>query len=513
MVVQQLESIIPVERGIEHPSSRRLLILSVLFIAAFGIRLYHINEPPLNFHATRQYRSLIIAREYYFYNLSSVPGWKKEVAHFSRRKQGMLEPPILEFLVSIGYRLLGGEHFWLPQLLSSLFWLIGGGFLYLIGKRIADADAAVFATAFYLFLPFGVIASRSFQPDPLMIMLLLGSVLGILRLYDAPSKSRLTMAAVISALAFLVKPGSVFVIVGVFMALAISREGTWRALITRTTLVFLMIALLPALMIYVYSIFTGRFLLGEAEKTLLPQLWISPFFWQSWLNNIGLTVGFVPFIAALFGVLLFRQGLPRMVMIGFWTGYVVFALVLDYNVATHNYYQLQLIPIVGLSTGPIVALAMNHVNRINSQFPWHLAAWPVLLLGLVLSIGVARSTLLNSGAERKARTEQEIGELVNHSTRTIFLASDYGVPLEYHGLLSGAAWPIASDLQWEQLAGVPVLGAAERFNAWFAKDSPEYFIVEDFREFERQPDLRQFLSQFPVVSQNSDYLIIKLSRS
>ena len=143
MVVQQLESIIPVERGIEHPSSRRLLILSVLFIAAFGIRLYHINEPPLNFHATRQYRSLIIAREYYFYNLSSVPGWKKEVAHFSRRKQGMLEPPILEFLVSIGYRLLGGEHFWLPQLLSSLFWLIGGGFLYLIGKRIADADAAV----------------------------------------------------------------------------------------------------------------------------------------------------------------------------------------------------------------------------------------------------------------------------------------------------------------------------------------------------------------------------------
>jgi len=134
--------------------SKPLVVLGFLFIAALGIRLYHLNEPPLNFHATRQYRSLIVAREYYFDGSTSVPEWEKEVAHLSRQKQGILEPPILEFLVSIGYRILGAERLWLPSLLSSLFWLVGGGFLYLIGKRITDADAALFATAFYLFLPF-----------------------------------------------------------------------------------------------------------------------------------------------------------------------------------------------------------------------------------------------------------------------------------------------------------------------------------------------------------------------
>jgi len=122
-------------------------------------------------------------------------------------KTGHLGAPILEFLVSIGYRILGAERLWLPRLLSSLFWLVGGGFLYLIGKRITDADAALFATAFYLFLPFAVVASRSFQPDPLMVTLLLASVFAILRYDEAPSRSRLAMAAVVSSLAFVVKPG------------------------------------------------------------------------------------------------------------------------------------------------------------------------------------------------------------------------------------------------------------------------------------------------------------------
>src|SRR5437867_13173086 len=111
MVVAQVESTIPVVRAIQPPSSRRLLILVFLFIAAFGIRLYHINEPPLNFHATRQYRSLIITRGYYVDSSTSMPEREKHAARFSQQKQGILEPPIMEYLVSVGYRMLGGERF------------------------------------------------------------------------------------------------------------------------------------------------------------------------------------------------------------------------------------------------------------------------------------------------------------------------------------------------------------------------------------------------------------------
>ena len=198
-------------------------------------------------------------------------------------------------------------------------------------------------------------------------------------------------------------------------------------------------------------------------------------------------------------------------MIGLWTGYIFFGLTLNYNFATHDYYQLQLIPIVGLSIGPIMGLLMSYLEKIRPQLHWRLAACSALLLGLVLSIAVARSRLINPQSERKLEAAQQIGELVNHSTKTIFLSGDYGVPLEYHGLLSGSSWPLQWDLEWERLAGLNSQGGEERFNTRFAKDSPEYFIVEDLPEFEKQPDLKRFLSKFPTVSQSNDYLIFKLN--
>src|SRR5882724_4299043 len=112
----------------------RWLILAFLFLAALGIRLYHSTDPPLDFHATRQYRSLIIARGFYVDHLASTPEWTREVAHCSQKKQGVLEPPIMEFVVATGYRGLGGERLWLPRLFYTLFWLAGGGFVYRSGK-------------------------------------------------------------------------------------------------------------------------------------------------------------------------------------------------------------------------------------------------------------------------------------------------------------------------------------------------------------------------------------------
>ena len=288
------------------------------------------------------------------------------------------------------------------------------------------------------------------------------------------------------------------------MALTISRHGIKQAVLSRGFLIFIAVTLSPAFLIYLYGILTGTFLVNEAQKTLLPQLWVSGFFWRSWVNNIGLTVGFIPFIGGLLGMLFFREHLSRSLMMGLWTGYVIFGLALNYNVATHDYYQLQLIPIVGLSLGPIVALVMNHLNHTRPQLHWRIAAWSALLLALVLSIAVARPRLVDANADHKVNSRREIGELVNHSTKTIFLSDDYGVPLEYEGLLSGSSWPLQWDLEWERLAGLMSPSAQERFNTRFIKNSLEYFIVEDLREFEQQPDLKEFLSKFPNVSQSND---------
>src|SRR4030095_15271704 len=116
---------------------KRLFLVVFLFVVALGVRLSHISEPPLNFHAVRQYHSLLIARGYYYETIDDIPEWKRQVVRTSMQRRAIWEPHIMESLVSLAYRIIGGEHYWIPRLLSSVFWLIGGGFLLLIALKIA----------------------------------------------------------------------------------------------------------------------------------------------------------------------------------------------------------------------------------------------------------------------------------------------------------------------------------------------------------------------------------------
>jgi hypothetical protein len=489
----------------------RIAVLIGLFVAAFGIRLYHVQDPPLTFHATRQYRSLLLAREYYFEATDSVPAWQREIAAVSAQRQGLLEPPIFEHIVALTYRLVGGEALWLPKLLSSLFWLTGGVFLYRLARRLGGADAALVSTAFYLFLPFGVIASRSFQPDPLMIMLLLGAVLAMSTYIGQPTAARLTLIFGASALAFLVKPIALFPLVAVFLSLSIARKGVRGALWSSTTAGFLVTVLLPTLAIYAYGIASGVFLMKEAEKTLLPQLVLSTFFWEHWLGYIASVISLPVAVAALLGTILLRPGASRALMVGLWVGYAVFCLVVNYNLATHDYYQLQLIPIAALGMAPPAALALKWMDHARPRLLLRTAAIGLLGLGIALAIVRSGSRLGDADLNRGASIAAQIGAEVGHTTRAVYLAADYGVPLEYHGQLSGAAWPLKSDLEWERLAGAQPLTAEERFQRWFAADQPEYFIVLDLSEFDAQPDLKHFLTRnFALAAQQPDYWVFKL---
>ena len=89
-----------------------------------------------------------------------------------------------------------GERLWLPRLFSSLFWLAGALFLYLLATRFVPWWGAVFAALLYLFLPFPLVASTSFQPDPFMVMLLLAAALAIVR-HDEQCTGRRFVAALV----------------------------------------------------------------------------------------------------------------------------------------------------------------------------------------------------------------------------------------------------------------------------------------------------------------------------
>lgn len=535
----------------------RLLIIGFLFITAFGIRLYHINQPPLDFHPIRQYHSANIARGYYFETLESIPEWRKQVAAINKQRQITYEPRILERAASFGYRIFGGEYLWIPRTLSSAFWVIGGVFLYLIAVKIMSGGAALFSTVFYLFLPYGISASRSFQPDPLMIMMLLVSLFLILRYFETLSIFRLLIAAAISALAILIKPMCIFLIFGTFVSLGIYKQGIRRSVISNNFLIFTVVSFLPAFAYYVYVVMTRHIMLNDPiialqslpKYSFRPHLILSLSFWKVWLTMIGRVVGYIPLIGAILGFLMFKKGLSRTLLIGLCIGYFIYGLVFTHHMVTHDYYQLQLIPVVALSLGPIGALI---INRLTTQIRnrWRIAVFVILLPAIVFSISFntflpewrhvtpdVKSKLKILGSvvgvnpqfikfispdfEREVRIAKEIGEIVGHNTNTVILSSDSlgdssGRYMSYHGEFAVLSCPIEIALQIQKVWGRRVLKAGERFKISVGRYeyTPDYFIVTDFREFEKLNDLKVFLtSNFPIVVQNEEYLIFDLRKA
>ncbi len=500
-----------------HEPVLRAIVLLVLFAAGLGIRLRDVTLPLTDFHPMRQYRGALMARAFYYGDDPAIPEWQREVAQKNLASEGFLEPPVMELMVSTLYR-IAGEHLWIPRLLSSVFWVMGGVFLYLLAKRMLSADGALFATAFYLLLPFGVVASRSFQPDPLMIMLLMASLLTIWLYHEKPSTKGLILAAAISGLALFIKPICIFAVYMSFVALAIYRHRTWKAIFKPDFIAFAAISFAPTAVYYLPALFArgGSRLQVNARAQFVPKLLFEQFFWAGWFVQVGRVVGTVPFAGAFIGLLLLPKGRSRFLLAGLWIGYVLFGMTFTYLVSTHDYYQLQLIPVVALSLSPLVTLIMGRIRQIYAQPYWR-AAVLVLLLILSTLFSVYENwwrsffpfyTRSNSNI---VWVGPEVGDHVKHSPRTVFLTEAYGTPLAYYAELAGSNWPSVGDVEVGRIWNDPVLSVQERFEAMCIVPEVEYFIVTDFLEFARQPELQEILyNHYPVLAEGEGYLIFDL---
>jgi hypothetical protein len=455
----------------------------------------------------RQYRSALIARAYYSSTTDSVPEWRKHAAFASQQRAGILEPPITELLVSVVYQIVGGERLWIARLLPSAFWIVGGLLLFKIAEQIASAEAALFATAYYLLVPLGVVASASFLPDPLMIMLFLCSLFALVRYYERPSKPRLVIASVASGLAILVKPLCLFMISGAYIALLVHKRSTRKYSMYRDLATFVAIGFFPSALYYAYGILTSGLLAHQAQFSLAPQLILDRGYWKGWLLTAIAAVGYVPLIAALIGLPMVRKGLPRSFLIGLWIGYAIFCLVFTYHIRFADYYHLQLIVVVALSFCPLASLIVNHLRRVSNRWYWWLPVFGALLLALLFDVRAIGRRLAAYREFESEHVAREIGEIVGHSRYVAYLAPYYGMPLEYYGELSGVYWPRGSAQSTSGHSQTRDRSITERLRA--LDFAPEYFVITDLNEFDRHhADLKEFLANSCIlVAESDEYLV------
>ena len=141
-----------------------LVVLAVVLASA--LRLQGAEHSALAFHPIRQYASLAVAKARYEAMSGAPESSTSAAVQENARAAPRLEPRLLEWVVALGYLALGREDRGLGASLSSVIWVGGGLLLLCLGRRLGSSLAAGVAAAFHLFLPYGIIASRSFQPVP-----------------------------------------------------------------------------------------------------------------------------------------------------------------------------------------------------------------------------------------------------------------------------------------------------------------------------------------------------------
>lgn len=363
---------------------RRLLLWglqAIMLLAGWGLRLYCITDPPLDFHAQRQYWDANRARFMYYRVLqrsTTIPEWQMKIAA-NNADRNNTELPIVESLAVAGYLLAGGEHLAIPRGIVATLYVIGGLFLFLLAARIFSAFPAFVALGYYLFLPFAVQATRTFQPDPLMVMLIVVSLYFLFRYTEEQTLRRLLPAGVLTALTVLVKPNSLFFVIVPFAVLIFAkaihetkgfrdRKALARVLPLSHVAIFTVLAAL-GLSWTIWNYLRGGGVAMQAAKTHMPQLFRDPIWWKGyWMIAWGSAMQYWALVCGLLGLVAagvlwsrhrsdHRARAACWLLAGGWLGYALYFYAFNYHVQSHIYYNLPMVPIVALSLAALTYAA------------------------------------------------------------------------------------------------------------------------------------------------------------
>ena len=482
-------------------SWRGLVIL--LLILGGVLRLIDLNDPPLDFHASRQLRNFLVARDIYYRLSPDADSRTRDLAASFARSVGRYEPPVMESVVALTYRLTGGENYAIPRIWQTIFWLLAGIALFDLARRAISPWAGLTALAYYLVLPFGVQASRSFQPDPLMTSAFIVGMYFLYRWSEEQIWKWAVLAGVFLGFATLVKIVIAFFAgaIALTMVLFTLRRDFWKS---RQVWVMALLMALPALVYYVL-LNPGR----SSEyffswSVALVKLITSTDFYSKWLAFLGSLFGLTVLFASLAGTLIAPPRL-RWLLVGAWIGYLAYGLTLPFQMYTHSYYHIQLVPIVALG----LAAAVDPIYRtVSTQGVAGRAAFVGLVIAVVgYHSWVARSVLVAEDFRHEPAVWVKIGDAIPEGANVIALTQDYGYRLMFFAWRKTSLWPLNTDLAEIRNDDRDTAG---RFDEITAGD--DYFLVTAFSQLDKQPELKKILDGFPIAARGDGFVLYELRR-
>ena len=487
------------------------LLVVCFLLAGIAVRLIDLSDPPLDFAATRQLHSLVMARGYYYAmdvpSTRALPEEQRQFGIKAGNAEVLDEPPILEYISAYTYVLVGGESFEIPRLYSIFLWVIGGIPLFLLTKKFMSANGALAALAFYELLPFGVVASRSFQPDPAMVTFILFALYYQYRWVEKDNLANALLAGIFTSLAIVIKAPAVFFVGIPFVGLVLS-TGFRKAIRNWRVYMMAVISLLPALLYYALSATVGNNSVELFGLRFFPALFIQPKWYQSWFMMAKSVVDFIPLFMAILAFFLLKKKESRILYGCLWIGYLLQGFIFAYHISSHNYYQLPIIPIVAIGFGYLFATIFEHIETLKPNVLAKIFIVAVLLFGSALVALKSRSILLSADYRYEEKYWKQLGDKIGHSTKIAALTHDYGLRLSYWGYIMPTTWETQGDQNVERLVGAQEKPFEQRFRE--ATAGCDYFLVTLIGDFNSQADLHKYLFDHYPYEQGEGYYLFDL---
>lgn len=489
-----------------------ILLVVIGLVSGLAIRLYDLGDPPFDFHPTRQFRSAIIARDMYYQTLDDLPEEQKQQVAKTASKESIIEPQVLERLAAWLYQLSGSERLWLPRMLSALVWVLAGLAVLLLGRELATLDGGLVAMFYFLFVPYGIYASRTFQPDPLMIGLIAWAIWAVVRWYHARTIKSAVLAGVLGGLAIYIKSVAVFFVGGAFIGLIIFGVGLLQALRDRQIWLMGVLTVLPTTLFYIYGLWIAGFLQKQMNYRFFPDMLRDPAFYIRWQEMATNIAGFGALLAALLAMLAVQDKGKRGMLAGMWIGYGVYSLTFPYHTLTHDYYQLPLILIIAISLTVIFGEIFERTAALD------LGVWGRGFVVLLLFAGAffkawdVRVNLARTDHSKEIGYWENIGGVIKPGKRTLSMSHAYGYYLSYYGGVPNDPWPGEDDLYLRDLAGKDSQTLLQ--NQFAAINDYDYFVITKMGDFNSSPELKEVLfNEYYLMAEGDGYFIFNLNKN
>jgi 4-amino-4-deoxy-L-arabinose transferase-like glycosyltransferase len=355
------------------------------------------------------------------------------------------EVPLYPGIVAVGYWLFG-EHEWLGRLASVLAAMVAIAALYDLVRRELGEQLALLTALFFSLTPLLLFFGQAFQPDVSMLACMLLATCAYRRYLEHPRWSWYAATLAAGLLGALFKYYGLMVLVP--LAFMTYRHFGRRWVAVAAWLGLAVVMCLPVALWLTWVFFAARnpaqyisYYIFQKPELLIQNTLYYRFLDRFLYKDCGLVLALLILVGAW---AVWRRGTRSVTLLGWTTMGLMFFILLGPMLATHNYYELMMLPAASLWG----ALGWHYLwHRPKARLHW-------LGVAVLAAMVVVQCPFIMRGSFKQDSgmllTAQRLQDYCDSSGRLVVAGTAGGTEVLHYARRQGWAWEGALPGDWEQ---------------------------------------------------------------